>query len=217
MKSNSELQKNVQDAIKWEPSMHAAEIGVTAKDGIITLSGTVDNYSKKINAENAAKNVVGVKAVAEEIIVDYGHSFKKNDTEIAKEVLDAWKYNWQVPENKLKVQVEEGWVKLEGEVSWNFQKEASKNAINHLPGVKGVTNLIKVKSQSEDILEKKSVEASLARNWSINSNDIKVDVQQNKVKLTGKVNSIYQKEEAGRLAWNAPGVWSVDNELAVIY
>ncbi|MDG1158815.1 MAG: BON domain-containing protein [Flavobacteriales bacterium] len=217
MKSNEELQKDVQNAIKWEPYMNAAEIGVTAKDGVITLSGTVDSYSKKINAERAAKDVVGVKAVAEDIEINYGASHKQNDTDIATSVMSAWKYNWNVPEDRIKVKVEDGWVKLEGEVPWKYQADAAKNSINNIDGVRGVSNLIKVKSESKDVLEKKDVENALKRNWSINSKDVKVEVNHNRVKLTGLVHSLYQKEEAGRLAWNAPGVWSVENELAVIY
>lgn len=216
MKSNQELQTDVQNAIKWEPLLHAAEIGVTVKDGIVTLSGNVDSYTKKINAERATKNVVGVKAIAEEIKINYGSSFQKNDAEIAKEILGAWKNNWQVPDDKIKVKVEDGWVKLDGTVAWNYQKEASEKAINHLIGVKGVTNLITIDSDSKDNIEEHAVEDALNRNWSINANDIKVDVKMNKVKLTGLVKSLYQKEEAGRLAWNAPGVCAVENELAVI-
>lgn len=217
MKSNEQLQADVQKAIKWEPSMRAAEIGVTAKDGVITLSGTVNSYSKKMDAENAAKRVQGVKAVAEDIVVDHGATFKKNDTELAADILNAWKYNWEVPDNKIQVRVEDGWVKLEGEVDWKFQEEASKDAIKNLYGVKGVTNLIRIKSSNKSLIEKHEVESALLRNWSINSKDVKVDVKNNNVKLTGLVRSLYQKEEAGRLAWNAPGVCSVENELAVIY
>ena len=216
MKTDLKLQKDVQKAISWEPSMHAAEIGVTAKDGVITLSGIVNSYSKKINAENAAKKIAGVKAVAENIIIDYGHSFTKSDTEIAKDILKAWEFNWEVPEDKIQVKVEDGWVSLTGEVAWKYQEEAAKNAITNLSGVKGVSNFIKIKSESKDVIEQKAVESALSRDWSIDSNDIKVEVTQNRVKLTGIVHSIYQKDEAGRLAWNAPGVRSVDNELAVI-
>lgn len=216
MISNLELQKNVQNAIRWEPSMHAAEIGVTAKDGVVTLSGSVNSYSKKLEAENAAKKVKGVKAIAEDITIDYGNSFKKNDTEIAQDIIDTWEHNWEVPQDKIKVKVEDGWVKLEGDVSWKFQEEASHDAIKNLSGVKGVVNLIKVKSKLDDITEKVDVENALERNWSINAKDVKVEAKQNKVKLKGTVHSLYQKDEAGRLAWNAPGVRFVDNELAVI-
>lgn len=217
MKSNTELQQDVQNAIRWEPSMHAAEIGVSAKDGVVTLSGSVDHYYKKVNAERAAKEVLGVKAIAEEITVNYGSDFKKTDSEIATNIMSTWKTNWLVPSDGIKVKVEDGWVKLDGEVHYKFQEEAAKKSIEHLPGVRGVTNMVKIESKSKDVLERVAVQDALRRNWSINSKDIKVEVDQNKVKLTGKVNSLYQKDEATRLAWNAPGVWSVENDLAVIY
>jgi osmotically-inducible protein OsmY len=215
MKTNEDLQKDVQNAIKWEPLLNAAEIGVTAKDGVITLTGIVNSYSKKAEAENAAKNVTGVKAVAEEIEVNYGSSFKKNDAEIANEVLNAWKWNWEVPDEKIKVKVEGGFVTLEGELEWNYQREAAKKAVANLAGVKWVTNHITIKSESKDAVEKSAVECALERSWSIDDQDVDVSVTGNRVKLTGTVHSLYQKDEAGRLAWNAPGVYSVDNELLV--
>jgi osmotically-inducible protein OsmY len=217
MKTNEELQKDVQNAIKWEPLLNAAEIGVTAKDGVITLSGVVDSYSKKVEAENAAKSVTGVKAVAETIEIKYGGSYKKNDTEIANEVLNAWKWNWQVPNDKIKVKVESGWVTLEGDVEWNYQKEAAKDAVVFLTGVKGVSNNIAIKIEAKDAIEQSDVECAIDRNWSLNEENINVKVSGNKVTLTGEVGSIYQKEEAGRIAWNAPGVCSVKNELLVEY
>ena len=217
MKTNQDLQKDVQDAIKWEPLLNAAEIGVTAKDGVITLTGTVDSYAKKLEAEDAAKNVAGVKAVAEEIVIKYGDYGKKSDTEIANEVLNAWKWNWEVPEDKIKVKVENGLVTLEGELEWNYQREASKKAIKNLSGVMGVTNNIKIKSETHDAIEKKAIECALERNSSIDELGIQVDVAGNNVTLTGTVNSFYAKDEAEQIAWNAPGVWTVDNELAIEY
>jgi len=217
MKTNEELQKDVQDAIKWEPLLNAAEIGVTAKDGVISLTGVVDSYSKKLEAETAAKNIAGVKAVVEKIEIKFSSSWNKSNADIAKEVLTALKSRWDVPSDKVKVKVEDGWITLEGELSWNYQKEAAKNAINYLTGVKGVTNNITIKSESHDAIEKKDVEKALARNWSINTQDIKVKVAGTKVTLTGTVSSWYQKDEAGRIAWNTPGIWSVDNELVIEY
>jgi osmotically-inducible protein OsmY len=217
MKTNQDLQKDVQDAIKWEPLLNAAEIGVTARDGVITLTGTVNSYGKKLEAENAAKNVAGVKAVAEEIIIKYGDYGKKSDTEIANEVLNAWKWNWEVPEDKIKVKVENGLVTLEGELEWNYQREAAKKAIKNLSGVMGVTNNIKIKSETHDAIEKKAIECALERNSSIDELGIQVDVAGNNVTLTGTVNSFYAKDEAEQIAWNAPGVWTVDNELAIEY
>ena len=218
MKTNADLQKDVQDAIKWEPLLNAAEIGVTAKDGVITLTGVVDSYSKKIEAEDAAKNVAGVKAVVEKIEIKFSSSWgKKDDNEIASEVLSAFKWNWQVPNNKVKVKVEDGWVTLSGELEWNTQKEAAKDAVKNLLGVKGVSNTITIKSETQDQIEKRDIESALNRSWATMDKDIMVKVTDHNVKLSGTVNSWYQKDEAARIAWNAPGVWSVDNELIVDY
>jgi len=198
--------------------LNAAEIGVTAKDGIITLTGVVNSFAKKSEAESAAKNVAGVKAVVEKIELKFGTDWtKKDDNEIATEVLNAIKWNWEVPNDKLKVKVEKGWITLEGELSWNFQKEAAKNAVKNLLGVTGVSNDIIIKAESHDAIEEKAVEDALARNWSINDRNIHVKADGKKVTLTGTVSSWYQKDEAGRIAWNAPGVWTVANELEVEY
>jgi len=217
MKTNEELQKDVQNAIKWEPLLHAAEIGVTVKDGVVTLTGIVDGYFKKKEAENAAKNVSGVKAVVEDIEIKYSNTFTKSDNDIAHEVLKALKDNWSVSEDHVKVKVENGWVTLEGELTWNFQRQDAKTAISFLPGVKGVTNEIKIKSDIKDAIEKKDVEKALARSWSLNSKDITVTVNGTNVKLTGFVDSIYQKDQAEKIVWKTPGIWSIDNDLVVEY
>jgi osmotically-inducible protein OsmY len=217
MKNNQELQTDVQNAIKWEPLLNAAEIGVTAKDGVVSLTGVVDSYAKKMEAENAAKKVIGVKALVEKIEVKFSNSWTKTNAEIANEVLSALKSNWLVPKDKVTVKVEDAWVTLEGELPWNYQKEAAKTAVHYLTGVKGVSNNIKIKSESHDAIEKKDVEAAIGRSWSIDDSDINVSVSGTTVTLSGTVNSWYQKEEAGRIAWNTPGIWHVNNELAVDY
>lgn len=217
MKTNEELQKDVQNAIKWEPLLHAAEIGVTVNDGVVTLTGIVDGYFKKKEAENAAKNVSGVKAVVEEIEIKYSNTFTKTDNDIAHEVLKALKDNWSVSEDHVKVKVEDGWVTLEGELTWNFQRQDAKTAISFLPGVKGVTNEIKIKSDIKDAIEKKDVEKALSRSWSLNAKEITVTVNGTNVKLTGFVDSIYQKDQAEKIVWKTPGIWSIDNDLVVEY
>lgn len=217
MKNNETLQKEVQDAIKWEPLLHAAEIGVTVKDGVVTLTGTVDSYTKKLEAEHATKRVKGVLAVVEKIEIIFSSSVKTTDSEIANEVLNSFKWDWQIPNDKIKVKVEGGWVTLEGEVNWNFQRKATKNSVVNLIGVKGVTNNIKLKSETHDTIEKSAIERALSRNWALHNCDIAVAVSGNKVTLTGAVNSWYEKDEAERIAFNAPGVWFVDNELAIEY
>lgn len=218
MKTNETLQRDVQNAIKWEPLLEAAEIGVTAKDGVVTLTGTVDTYSKKCEAEDATKNVLGVKAVVEKININFHSSMdKKNDGDIANEVLNAYKWNWEIPSQKVKVRVENGWVTLEGEVAWNYQRQAAARVIKNLDGVMGVHNNMTVRSESHDAIEQKQIESALQRNWSINDEDIDVKVAGTKVTLSGMVNSWYQKDEAGRIAWNAPGVWEVENDLVISY
>lgn len=215
MKTNEELQKDVQDAIKWEPLLNAAEVGVTVKDGVVTLSGTVDTFAKKEEAEKATKKVAGVKAVVEEIQVKSFNTSKKNDEEIATEVLNALKYSWQIPHDKVQVKVENGWVTLFGELDWNFQKEAARTATANLPDVKWVTNNISIKSEIAANVEKTDVENALKRNWTLEDKNIIVSVFDNKVTLSGTVHSWYQKDEASRIAWNAPGITNVDNKLTV--
>ncbi len=217
MKTNEELQKDVQNAIKWEPSLRAAEIGVIAKDGIVSLTGVVDSYAKKMGAENAAKKVAGVKALVEKIEVKFPSSFSKTNAEIAEEVLNALKSNWSLPKDKITIKVEDGWVTLEGELPWNFQKEVARKAISDLAGVKGIINNIKIRSESINAIEKKELEEALARNWALSNQDIKVTVAGTKVTLSGKVSSWFQRNEAEKIAWNTPGVWSISNELEVEY
>lgn len=217
MKSNQELQADVQNAIKWEPLLNAAEIGVIAKDGVVSLTGVVDSYAKKMEAENAAKRVIGVKALVEKIEVKFPNDWSKTDAEIANEVLSALKSNWSVPNDKVTVKVEDGWVTLGGELPWNYQKEAAKNAVDFLMGVKGVTNNIKIKSETQDAIEKMDVENAIGRSWSLDDNDINVAVSGTTVTLTGTVRSWYQKEEAGRIAWKTPGIWHVKNDLVIDY
>jgi osmotically-inducible protein OsmY len=217
MKTNQELQTDVQNAIKWEPLLNAAEIGVTAKDGVVSLTGVVDSYLKKLEAENAAKKVIGVKALVEKIEVKFPSAWSKSNVEIANEVLTALKLNWSVPKDKVTVKVEDGWVTLEGELPWNYQKEAANSAVHYLTGVKGVTNNIKIKSETHDAIEKHDVENAIGRSWSIDDSDINVSVSGTTVTLSGMVGSWYEKEEAARIAWNTPGIWHVKNELVVDY
>jgi osmotically-inducible protein OsmY len=217
MKTNAELQKDVQDSIKWEPLLNAAEIGVTAKDGVVSLTGVVDSYIKKMEAENAAKKVIGVKAVVEKIEVKFANSFTKTNLEIANEALKALNSDWSIPKDKVTVKVENGWVTLEGELPWNYQKDNARRVVNHLTGVKGVSNEIKIKSETHDVIEQKDVEKALARDLSNDDNDIHVKVSGTKVTLTGTVKFWYHKDEAGRIAWKTPGIWHVQNDLVVDY
>lgn len=217
MKTNEQLQRDVLDAIKWEPLLKAAEIGVIVKDGVVTLTGTVDSFAKKMQAEKAAKSVAGVKAIAENLEVKFSGTAKKNDTDIAEDILFSLRTDLLVPDEKIQAKVENGWVTLDGEVHWNFQREAAQRSIEHVAGVRGVFNHLKIKSELNDAIEQKEIEAALHRSWAVNDKHIKVHVQGRTVTLTGTVASLYQKEEASRIAWKTPGIWHVENELEVDY
>lgn len=217
MRTNGELQRDVEAALGWEPSLRVAEIGVIVKDGIVTLTGTVDSFAKKAQAEEATKDVVGVMAIVEKIDVQFGSKGRREDNEIARDVLEALRLTSEIPVEKIQVKVEDGWVSLLGELPWNYQKEAAKKAAHHVLGVKGLSNDIIVKSTGNDRLEKKSVEDALTRNGSIDNEAMMVSVSGNKVTLSGTAYSLSQKDDAGRLAWNAPGVWEVENLLKIYH
>lgn len=217
MKSDPELLIEVQNSIKWEPLLTAAKIGVTCAEGVVTLTGTVDKYAKKVEAGKAAMNVPGIKAVTDEILVNFGMRGKKNDPDIAASVANALKWNWQVPNDKVKVKVQDGWVTLNGRVKWNYEREAAHNVLHSLLGIRGVTNCIIIRTGIKTMVEKGSIEDAIARHASICDEDISVDVLDSTVILTGTVGSMYQKHKAADVAWNTPGVRSVHNKLLVQY
>lgn len=215
MKTNLALQKDVQDEIRWEPMLNAAEIGVIAKDGVITLTGTVDSYSKKLAAERAVKRVTGVKAVAEDIEVKLGTSNVRNDSEIAQAALNALKWNTIIPDEHLRLKVENGWVYLEGQLDWQFQKDAARTCVQDLTGVKGISNNITVKPRVNVAIVKENIKKALERNAAIEADGIRVETFNNKVILKGTVHTWKEREEAETAAWSAPGVISVEDELLV--
>ena len=190
-----------------------SRIGVIAKDGVITLTGVVDSYAKKAEAEDAAKSVKGVKAVVEKLEVKFDKSFgKKEDSEIASELIRVADWNSRIPKDKLKAKVEDGWVTLEGEVERNYQKEAAENIAANHSGVKGVTNNITIR-ETEDQADKKAIERALRRNLFVDDSNIKVDVTGHKLTLTGTVPSWYDKGKANGL----PGMQLVLRRLKMIF
>lgn len=215
MKNDTQIQKDVIAQLNWEPLLNASEIGVFVKDGVVTLTGVVDSYAKKLVAERVAKNTSGVRALAEEIQVGVSPAGHKTDTEIAKAILNALKWHSAVNEEKIKIKVEDGVVTLQGEVEWDYQRRAAKTAIENLTGIRAIYNFISVKDGATPADIKKKISEHFHRTATLDSERLKVDVMGNKVVLRGKVHSIQEKEEAERAALSAPGIVQVDNQLEV--
>ena len=217
MRTDFQIKEDVLDELMWQPNIDETQIGVIVEQGVVTLTGVVDNYAKKLAAQKAIKNVKGVKAVADDIEVKYGLEYKKTDKEIAKAVVNAFEWNSSIPEDKIKVEVADGRVYLEGEVSWNYQKDAAKRAVANLLGVKFVVNNITIKQAIKPTDIKEKISKALKRMADLEAEKIQVEVDGHTVRLRGKVHSYAEKEEARKTAYFAPGVYEVENELVVAY
>jgi osmotically-inducible protein OsmY len=218
MKTDLQLQRDVLDELKFEPSIREAEIGVSAKDGVVTLTGSVDSYAEKFSAERTAERVGGVKALADDLKVKLPGSHQRSDTEIAHAAVNALRWDIQVPDDRIKTTVENGWIHLDGEVEWQYQKWAAKSAVRNLTGVKGVTNLIAVKPKKISTFEVgQKIRDSLRRHADSDADKITIEANDGRVTLRGTVSSFAERQDAERAAWQAAGVTKVDDMIAVMY
>lgn len=217
MKTDTQLKQEVLDELKWESAINAAKIGVEVNDGVVTLVGQVGSFAEKWDAERAVQRIAGVSALAVEIEVTLQGSSKRNDTDIARAADHVLAWTSVLPKDAVKVLVEDSWITLSGEVSWEYQREAAAAGVRYLIGVRGVSNNISLNPEVSLSAVKTGIEAALKRRAVDESQDIGVGVLGTDVTLTGEVHSWSERDLATHAAWSTPGVKKVVDKLTVIY
>lgn len=216
-KIHTEADKQLRDAVMrqldWDPEIESKDISVSAADGAITLTGFVHTYADKIAAEKVAKSVFGVRAIADDIEVK---GITRTDPEIARDVLEAMKLDLTVPDEKIKVAVSNGFVTLEGTLAWNFQREAAESCARKVNGVRGMNNRIQLVSNVTASEVKTKIEEALRRSAEVDARRIAVSANNTTITLAGNVHSWFEREEAKRAAWAAPGVTRVIDHIAIV-
>jgi osmotically-inducible protein OsmY len=217
MKTDTQTQQDVLAELKWQPSIHAAEIGVAVKDGVVTLSGEVSSYAEKCEVERAVQRVSGVNAVAIEIDVKLTEFGKRTNADIARSAENALEMTNSIPADTLKVTVEGGWVTLTGTLNWQYQKQVAADALRHLVGVTGISNEIVIESKATLGNVKADIEAALKRRANADAQQISVAVEGADVTLTGEVHSWSERDLAMHAAWSASGVHSVLDRMTLVH
>jgi osmotically-inducible protein OsmY len=215
MSLDQQLKQAVLDALKWEPRVDEAHIGVTAKAGIVSLTGHVETFWEKSAAEMAVRRLKDVKAVADELEVRLPFSVKRDDGEIAAAAVERLSWNSALPRDCVKVTVDQGWITLTGEVEWHYQQESAADDVRGLWGVTGVSNHVVIKAHPDTSSIRSDIMAALGRSW-MDPQTIVVTAQGGHVKLSGTVGSWYERDEAGATAWAASGTTAVENDINVI-
>lgn len=217
VRSDADIQQDVLEELSWDPHITVSDIGASVKEGVVTLTGTVDNFLIRLAAQNAAFRVKGVHAVANDIEVRLHTASERTDSDLALAALDGLKHDTAIPTDKLDVAISHGYVTLKGEVEWPFQREAAERVVHRLPGVKGVTNWVTIAAHATPGDIKQKIEKALVRNAETDSHKITVEVHGHTATLKGTVRSYAEKAAAERTALSAPGITAITNKIDISY
>lgn len=215
MRTDTDVQQDVLEELRWEPSLRNDDIAVAVRSGVITLAGYVDSYLDKWKAERVASRVKGVKAVVNDLEVRLPTTSQRNDPDIAHAVADALKWNVWVPDHRIRVRIDKGWVTLEGEADWYYEREEAERAVRRITGVRGITNLVSVRSRPTPSDLKQRIKDALERGADFDADRITIEIEEDKAILRGTVRAFTEKRDAERAALNAPGVRQIDNRITV--
>jgi osmotically-inducible protein OsmY len=215
MMANKEMRTRVLQALEWEPSLDASRIGVAVTDGVVALTGQVPSWADRVMAEKTVKVLAGVKGIANDLEVHLPGDARRTDTDLVMAAVKALEWDVQVPNQRIKVRATDGWLTLEGEVDWQYQRSAAQRCVRNLIGVRGVSNLITLSTKLTPTDLKQRIENAFKRHAELEARGIRVDTVGGRVTLDGAVHSVAERDEAERAVWSAPGVTTVDDHLVV--
>lgn len=215
MKTDTQIKRDVEAELRWDPRVNETEIGVAVKDGVVTLSGYVPNYAQRSAAEHDAERVSGVRALAEELKVKLPGTVEFTDTDIARRAVNALEWDVEVPASRIKVRVDRGWITLDGEADWQFERKAAERAVRYLSGVVGVSNLVRIRARVSTYDVSRRIKEALERSAAADAASIDVEANDGRVTLRGKVSSWTERQDAERAAWAASGVTTVDDFITI--